>query len=272
MAKLTAFITKTLLMNKICSLLQLSEIIKIAKSEGRTKVSNYFPNPTIHTRWINRGELSIHSGTNSDFLIHNRTNYREIIFFSKDYDTLKQDLDVLLENLEKPAVIEIISKGIAQKSIPINAVLKRMMRVGQPTPNPVSPKINVIRMEDIVEIMDIFKHNFHAALERVPDIEEIRDLIAKGSILVYRTDNEHIVGFIVYELIGSSIHLRYWWVDASMRNKGIGSALMNSFFYVGKETKRQYLWVFDDNENAIKRYKHYGFEFDGMQDQISLFE
>ncbi len=259
-------------MNKINSSLELSEIIKIAKAEGRTKVSNYFPNPTTYTGWINRGELSVHSGSNSDFLVHNRANYREIIFFSKDYEELKQDLDILLENLEKPAVIEIISKGEVQKRIPINAVLKRMMRIGQPESNPVSPKIKILGMEDISAIMDIFKHNFHAALERVPDIEEIKDLIAKDTIHVYKTDDENIAGFIVYELTGSSIHLRYWWVDTGMRNKGIGSALINSFFNVGKATKRQYLWVFDDNENAIKRYRHFGFEFDGMQDQISLFE
>jgi len=39
-------------------------------------------------------------------------------------------------------------------------------------------------------------------------------------------------------------------------------------FAAGSDTKRQYFWVKTDNENAIKRYQHYGFAFEPMKDVV----
>ena len=36
----------------------------------------------------------------------------------------------------------------------------------------------------------------------------------------------------------------------------------------GKDTKRQIFWVIRTNENAIKRYKHYGFNEENMFDYV----
>ena len=43
---------------------------------------------------------------------------------------------------------------------------------------------------------------------------------------------------------------------------------MRSMFAAGSNTKRQYFWVKADNENAIKRYQHYGFAFEPLKDVV----
>ena len=44
--------------------------------------------------------------------------------------------------------------------------------------------------------------------------------------------------------------------------------LFNEFLSRGKNTQRQLFWVIKTNQNAIKRYRHYGFEEEKMSNFI----
>jgi hypothetical protein len=44
--------------------------------------------------------------------------------------------------------------------------------------------------------------------------------------------------------------------------------LLNEFFSNSVGTKRQLFWVIQTNENAIKRYIHYGFNSENLYDYI----
>jgi GNAT superfamily N-acetyltransferase len=69
-----------------------------------------------------------------------------------------------------------------------------------------------------------------------------------------------IAGFIIYQLVGVTLYLRYWFVSPLFRDRKFGSKLFNYFLLKGKDSKRQLFWVIQTNENAISRYKHYGFK------------
>ena len=73
---------------------------------------------------------------------------------------------------------------------------------------------------------------------------------------------------MIYEKNPSTLYLRYWFVHPDYQDKKVGSDLMNVFLKRGKDTKRQLLWVRQDNENALARYHHYGFKKDDMCDYI----
>lgn len=51
---------------------------------------------------------------------------------------------------------------------------------------------------------------------------------------------------------------------------GIGSSLYKKVMFESKNIKRQMLWVVSDNENAIKRYEHYGFKLDRFIDNVMI--
>ena len=63
-------------------------------------------------------------------------------------------------------------------------------------------------------------------------------------------------------------YLRYWFTHPDFRDKKVGSRLLRRFFEEGRDTKRQLFWVIRSNENAIKRYRHYGFAEENMFDFV----
>lgn len=65
-------------------------------------------------------------------------------------------------------------------------------------------------------------------------------------------------------------YLRYWFTSSKYRNQGVGAKLLKSSLFLAKETKRQILWVISENENAIKRYEHYGFKRELMNDYVLI--
>ena len=80
-----------------------------------------------------------------------------------------------------------------------------------------------------------------------------------------------MAGFLIYELNATTLYLRYWFTHPDFRDKKVGSRLLRRFFEEGKGTKRQLFWVIRTNENAIKRYRHYGFAEENMFDFVMRF-
>lgn len=257
----------------IASEAELKSLVKQAKEQGCFQFSNYFPNTMLHKKWIVAGSLYYVKIKSTFFLLHDRKSYREILFLGTDSYTVSESLNILTSELKLPALAEYITKtDKCELLLPITARLKRMSRIGRPICANVPRNVLVCGTEDIAIIVKIFEMYFHPAMERVPDNDEITDWVENGSIGIIKNEKGTIVGMIVIELVGTSLQLRYWWVHPEHRNKGNGSALFAWMFKTGENTMRQYLWVFDDNKNAIKRYRHYGFDFDGVTDSMVLFE
>lgn len=259
-------------MDKVRTVEEFKSLVSQCKKDGKNKFSNYFPNPVLHSSWISDGSLSYIILPEATFLIHDLGTYREIIFFSKNLSDFETGLNAVKNLIQRPFSVEIVGKNRIPFSKSPSAVLMRMTRTGAPPVRYSSSAVRRATESDIDAIYAIFSTFFHAVLERTPDKNILQNLIVSDNISVYVMPDGEIAGIVVYEVSGISIHLRYWWVSPKHRNKGIGSALLSDFFEAGGKTHRQYLWVFSDNENAINRYRHYGFDFDGMTDDILLFE
>jgi ribosomal protein S18 acetylase RimI-like enzyme len=119
-------------------------------------------------------------------------------------------------------------------------------------------------------VYDLLQYFFNPYAEQLPLSDEIDNLQKKNGILVYSDDNHTIQGFLIFEIIGMTSYLRYWFVHPEHRDKKIGSSLLRRFFEEGKGTKRQLFWVIESNENAIKRYEHYGFIKEPLFDNIMI--
>ena len=243
-----------------------------AKAQGKRLLSNFFPNPALQDAWISTGALKAFSSEKGEMLLHAAEFVDEAYFFITD----EAGLTALVEAVpdcrgNRPLIIEQVGNKPAIE-IPAKTsdrTLLRFCRTGAPeSDRPVSP-IDYAAEEDIEAIREIFLTYFDPVTDRLPSHDELHKLVSSKSILVRRREGR-IVAFLVYELSGSSIHLRYWWSSPDFRNCGLGSELMRQFFERGKDTKRQYLWVDATNENAIKRYRHFGFQDDGVYDYIQV--
>jgi hypothetical protein len=93
--------------------------------------------------------------------------------------------------------------------------------------------------------------------------------ISKKEILIFKAESK-IKGLILFELSKLNMYLRFWWVDKMYRNQHIGAFLYHSLMNLAKGTKRQMHWVISTNDNAIKRYKHYGYIAESLYDYVLL--
>ena len=151
-----------------------------------------------------------------------------------------------------------------------HTTLVRMSRVGGPSVHERVPGVvSEATDQDISSILDLYHQYFDPYSEQIPLQEELVQWVSSKSILVSRV-GEKVVGFLIYELIGVTLYLRYWFVHPDYRDCKIGASLFREFFYRGKMTKRQLFWVITSNENAIKRYMHYGFSQEKMFDHVLI--
>ena len=100
-------------------------------------------------------------------------------------------------------------------------------------------------------------------------LKELEDFAERLQLLVIK-DGDKLCGFLIAEIIGVSWYLRYWYTSQDYRNQGIGAKLLKTSLLMAGETKRQMFWVISDNDNAIKRYEHYGFKRENMNDYVLI--
>lgn len=133
----------------------------------------------------------------------------------------------------------------------------------------IAPDVECATGDDSSAIKCLLDTYFVAEEEQIPSTEEIGKWIEQQSIYVVRGNADNpILGFVIFDLSPATLYLRYWFVHPSVRGRGVGGRLLKAMFAAGRDTKRQYFWVKTDNDNAIKRYQHYGFQFEPMKDVV----
>ena len=149
--------------------------------------------------------------------------------------------------------------------------LYRMSRIGlfPVDAGEVSPEVQIGEEEDLSAVEALFDRDFDPLCEQIPSRTELKSFVREQQLLVLR-DKDTLAGFLVYEMTGRTWYLRYWYTDPAFRNQGVGSKLLKAALALGAESTRQILWVLSDNENAIRRYEHFGFTREPMNDCILI--
>ncbi len=255
------------------------EVVRcVAESRDRGRmVSNFFPDESRMTRWCESGTFSYVELGESTFLMRRQESFSNIYFLSSSVEALAKDALLLISgNGSARMVVDVLGRDAMRE--PMERVFKSMgfatitilQRMSRRTPNAqysAESGIEVATQPDAPAIHRLLTDNFIAEEEQIPCLAEIEDWTAAQSILVARGDNG-IKGFVIFDLSPAALYLRYWFVSPEARGSGIGGKLMRSMFATGANTKRQYFWVKTDNENAIKCYRHYGFEFEELKDTV----
>lgn len=254
-----------------------SKQYQIKKNFG-TVVSNIYPGNAILEEAYRKDKIEVEQTDESIFAFEKARGFYKVYFASPKAEGVLSNLDSLAKDFSEPLVLEhVIREGKDECLGEPSQILKRMVHQGILSPalsrqaNKAIPfHTKDAEEKDIYDLEEIFENHFNPLTERIPDRAELLNLIHGKSIKLAVGEGK-IVGFIIFQKEGVSLHLRYWWTAAGYRGMGVGSMLMHHFIVASGKTGRQFLWVFSDNENAIKRYRHYGFEFDGTEDDIYIF-
>ncbi|GHU60933.1 hypothetical protein FACS1894121_1720 [Bacteroidia bacterium] len=179
-------------------------------------------------------------------------------------------LDWVVDIVGVAAVVESFAVFFEQTGFRKYTVLYRMNRLKNlDEPQMLDKRVMYAHGEHVYQIHDLLECYFDKYSERIPLVEEIEKWVNKNNVLVI-TDQQNVIGFLIFEITGVTSYLRYWFTHPDGRDNKIGSALQRRFFHECRHTKRQLFWVINTNENAIMRYKHYGFEAEQLYCQVMI--
>jgi len=253
--------------------------IKYVKDFKENYFTNFFPDKTKIELWIDlqiifKTELVdgvvLYLKKNKDFWnlyffaksLNSLNN--AIINFNKQYSE-KISLDIVGSKQQTEPFIDIFHKN----NFKLYKKLVRMSRKVTAFDENVDKNITFAKKNNNFEIKELLSDYFDPLSEQLPYIQEIDKWIENKRVITY-SENNKIIGFVIFDLFGMKSYLRYWFVHPEHRDKKIGAKLLRKFFKLCESSKLQIFWVIDDNINAIKRYEHYGFTTNEMYNFVML--
>jgi ribosomal protein S18 acetylase RimI-like enzyme len=265
-------------MNKIESLDSIITSIADIRNLREGFVTNFFLDVFKHQIWIDHGIFFFLKIGNTLFLIKKNKNFWNVFYASISEDEIiKAFTELEKEYSDITLMVDIVGAkheceklvSSLKKCLPYNycRLVRMSLFAAADICNKPSDVISFAQKRQVDNINSLLNTFFDDKAEQIPYLEELRSYAEKNHILIYEI-GERIVGFIIFEMSRMSLYLRYWFVHPDFRGSGIGSNLIKQFFYVGRETKRQQLWVICSNYNAIKRYVHYGFKEENLFDYV----
>lgn len=257
---------------------QIQGLIAELRNLRKGYITNFYIDKFKHQIWIDNGDFRYVQLGETLFLLRISDKFCNLFYCSTTITELESAFIKLEQTYPKLVkMIDIVGAEIHCESI--RQMLEaqgyhtycKLVRMSRITPKEnvaiVNPNLSLATLADSKLILGLLFRYFDARCEQIPYQEELDEYIKKNRILVYKEDG-YILGFLIYESNRTTHYLRYWFVLPEHRDKKIGSILLNTFFNEGRDTRRQLFWVITDNENAIKRYRHYGFVEENLFDFV----
>lgn len=255
-------------MNKAMSLEDIDQI-KEASTDFASNIysANQLQNKTI--------SMILRPTVDCCFWIVKQNGYYRL-FFAGDKVSVNKKLQSLKNEFQGPVVIDIITRQ-SICAILDNTNFKKYMtlwRLSMGKTGAASDSVTktaYAELSHVDEIEKLFMSEFDVLVDQIPDRSAIQEAVLRQEILVIESDH-NLKGFLWYEVVGKSAYVRYWCVAPKYREQKIGGTLLKSYFAHNYACMRHILWVKENNDNAIKRYRHYGYRHDGTYDLIYVME
>ena len=262
-------------------LIQSIEQLRILPAEVRAKrkgfLTNFYLDEVKHGLWIQKGLLTHEWISETLFIVKNSGTFWNVFYCTTTMEAFSTDLaEFMLQHPNKTLIFDIVGREV--QCTPIVKLFKeqgfteasslvRMTRMTEQMEYTPDNTILSASLSDVHEVHNLLHQYFDEKTEQIPFMEELVSYASDGHVLICK-ENGQTAGFLIYELNATTLYLRYWFTHPDFRDKKVGSRLLRRFFEEGKDTKRQIFWVIRNNENAIKRYRHYGFVEENMFDFV----
>ena len=252
-----------------------SELFRLKSKEMKT---NFFVTELQFNQLLAENKIQVFKTEKACFLLTDDFGFKRMYFIVSNALELKPFLEYLTANYQSEISVETagnsnylqeIKETFLQNSFFEYSSMVRMNKIRNEKKEVNFDHIHLLTMDKKEKFHSLYKKYFDKFVERIPTSEEI-DAFIENKSAYYFSDNDEIQGFIVFEHHGITSHLRYWFVHPNYREKKIGSKLIQLFFNIGENVKRELFWVIESNENAIKRYKHFGFAEEDMHNLILI--
>lgn len=264
-------------MRLIVSMEQLRLLPVEVRAKRKGFLTNFYLDEDKHSLWIDKGVCGYEWAGSTLFIIKQSPKFWNVFYCSTTLDEFSQDLsDFMAKHSEMTMMFDIVGRDAQcqpivemfhSKGCKEATSLVRMTRMTTPMEYTADNSIRLATEKDIPVVSQLLHTYFDEQTEQIPYDEELLDYARQGHVLICEEDDK-MAGFLIYELNATTLYLRYWFTHPDFRDKKVGSRLLRRFFEEGKDTKRQLFWVIRTNENAILRYRHYGFAEENMFDYV----
>ena len=264
-------------MRKVESFEQIQLFSKQVRSLRKGCVTNFFWDPQKHPYWLAEGSLAYEEFGEGFLMFHHSGTFSNLFYIATNYAAVATMLQAV--QIEDDLVVDVVLRGDDCSAIgafegmgfELYRSLYRMSHVGQMVQHDWVKALCVVQgtKADAALVHHVLITDFDPLAEQIPSLKEIEDFSERGELSVIK-DGDSLCGFLIAEITGASWYLRYWYTSPNYRNLGIGAKLLRASLIDGINTKRQMFWVISDNKNAIKRYEHYGFTRENMNDYVMI--
>jgi GNAT superfamily N-acetyltransferase len=267
-------------MVRVESVSEIQETIAHIKNFKKRYYTNLFPDLIKLDYWVRKGMFFIADFDETSIFFKKNDSFYNVYYSSTSLENLQKALsdfkefrsndlfvfDVVGEKSKMTDIVNVFTSN----GFHLYTSLVRMSRFVENIHEQIQTnEIRFANHDDGQVIFRLLFKHFDKYAEQLPSFDDIQKWIIINHVLLY-VENNTILGFLIYDIVGVTSYLRYWFVHAEHRDKRVGSKLLKSFFYECRNTKRQHFWVIENNENAVKRYLHYGFKKETIIDYVFI--
>jgi ribosomal protein S18 acetylase RimI-like enzyme len=255
---------------------QVFDAVQRAKTGATDFCTNFFPVESKLHDWIHHGKLFAENHNGAAFFFRTDRDFRHFYFCAADRTALAQGMAALPGLKTDRVVTDLVGNEstlshllppLEQAGFRRYSRLQRLARIGRPETGPGDPSTRFAEKADGPEALGLIEHLFDRFGEQLPMLHEMESAIENHQVLAARHDGE-LAGLLFFETQGLASSVRFWAVAEKFRARRVGSALMQHYFQTHGAVRRFTLWVNSNNENAISKYRHYGYAPDGLVDQV----
>jgi hypothetical protein len=244
---------------------------------SRSWFTNFYPDEDKVRTWISRGSLYGLSFDDSSVILRRDRDFFHVYLSCKS----SQDIHAVVESLgnDRTFVVDLVFReepdriaidSLTESQFIEHATLKRLRRPPKSTDEPLDGRdVRTASEDDGPWILESLESNFDRFAEQLPDASEISRATSHQQILIVGGSTLP-KGFLYHEIKQNLSVVRYWYVDPRYREEGVGAQLIRYHLGSLSHGKPCELWVLNDNDNALKRYLHYGFEPEGLKDRVYI--
>jgi len=266
-------------MAPVSTVAEVFDAIQGAKGGASAFCTNFFPAQGKLQAWIDHGELLGERRHQATFFLRQDRDFWHLYFCASSVAVLRQEITALAAVKTERVAVDLVGTeaGLGELLAVLEAAgfrryarLVRLARPGQGFPPQASvdgAEVYCADESDGQAILNLLEASFDRYADQLPTLYEIEAAIAARQVLTVKSEGT-LAALLFFETQGLTSTVRYWVVDPRFRSHRFGSAVMRHYLVTQNAVRRFILWVMADNENAVLKYRHYGYVPDGLTDWV----
>jgi GNAT superfamily N-acetyltransferase len=272
-------------MSPVKSAGQVLETIQQVKAGAKSFCTNFFPVNAKLDAWIEHGELLVAQRAGAAFFIRKDRDFGHLFFCAASPEALERELPGVAHGQGGTLSTDVI--GAESSLTPLLDLLGRagfcrhshLMRLARTATPPAaeagdsitatSGDIAFAEASDALAILHLLESLFDVYADQLPVLYELENAIAARQIMLIKREGT-LAAFLHFETQGFTSTVRYWVVAPRFQSQRLGGSLLRHYFATHRGVRRFILWVTATNDNAVQKYRHYGYAPDGLVDHVLL--